>query len=585
MYTSGGPGESGTKEVAVIGQADTDGITAILLSRNASSTEAAKSSAPTRILGSSERGYEILKTSTVPQMDFSNFDSYAEDATSVIQFFCSKDRSGPDRIYIALVFAFIITRCYHKLLARVENGDKIWGGSKGTEYDHPTSYIRRAFDSKSPSSITEQHFVLGLPPYIEILLSEWGIEPSSCTDQTVDSTAPGASTIPGSSAAQNASTRHFKVSADNAKQWAEALHGIVHKVRTFLREMVEKKKSSYEILEFLQLEYYMVLLQALLRCGVVSHLITGNIEIALSKMRDHNLKRFVLKAIITKPDTTGKPSIDPHEEENSSRGNPTSTEHVGYDDDEDLAADASTEPGETEKSHVIRYLKTLLIPLTIILTLQRLRNARPTSVTVYRFLSSASSLSPTSSSGLFNEVLRAAHESDLDVSKDSDLFKLSTSKKTKHSAVIHTEAALMTLVWSLRANPSTAKAVLGEAFEDLQDMLREGEILIGISKKCCYCCHLLAEELASNGSPSPVKFVLQGTHATVYPWLPPDGLPLKVLQGIRAKLKEALMQAIRDELSSTGSAQSSPFSTTSELAFLPPQETRENFVNFMLGTN
>ncbi|KAH9938984.1 uncharacterized protein BXZ73DRAFT_44096, partial [Epithele typhae] len=92
-------------------------------------------------------------------------------------------------------------------------------------------------------------------------------------------------------------------------------------------------------------------------------------------------------------------------------------------------------------------------------------------------------------------------------------------------------------------------------------------IPIGVSKKACYCCHLLARKLASSelAENHPTKFILPGTHATVFPWVPPDGLPLAVLQSIRDDLKAVLAQAINRTLQDTGSAQSSPFSATSEL--------------------
>ena len=73
---------------------------------------------------------------------------------------------------------------------------------------------------------------------------------------------------------------------------------------------------------------------------------------------------------------------------------------------------------------------------------------------------------------------------------------------------------------------------------------------IGLSKKCCLCCALLAHALndwrdrEGNGGAYP-RFLLAGSHGAIYPWLPPSGLPREVLEKIRNRLWDAFVAVIQ----------------------------------------
>ncbi|KAH9916958.1 uncharacterized protein BXZ73DRAFT_53519, partial [Epithele typhae] len=77
---------------------------------------------------------------------------------------------------------------------------------------------------------------------------------------------------------------------------------------------------------------------------------------------------------------------------------------------------------------------------------------------------------------------------------------------------------------------------------------------IGVSKRSCFCCDLLAKLIAERES-ADLQFVLPGTHSTIYPWYPPPGLPIDMLQTIKDRLiesmKKVLETAIDIEASST----------------------------------
>lgn len=69
---------------------------------------------------------------------------------------------------------------------------------------------------------------------------------------------------------------------------------------------------------------------------------------------------------------------------------------------------------------------------------------------------------------------------------------------------------------------------------------RQGNIAIGVCRKCCACCDMLSRgftSLPSQEGQGPVAFLVPGTHATVFPWLPPSfGIPLSILKDMRGSL-------------------------------------------------
>lgn len=70
---------------------------------------------------------------------------------------------------------------------------------------------------------------------------------------------------------------------------------------------------------------------------------------------------------------------------------------------------------------------------------------------------------------------------------------------------------------------------------------RQGNIAIGVCRKCCASCDLLSRGFTAlpsqDSCQGPVAFLVPGTHATVFPWLPPSfGIPLSILKDMRASL-------------------------------------------------
>lgn len=89
--------------------------------------------------------------------------------------------------------------------------------------------------------------------------------------------------------------------------------------------------------------------------------------------------------------------------------------------------------------------------------------------------------------------------------------------------------------------------------------------VIGVAKKCCFCCHELAGMLARAIDDTEVKFkfTVPGTSGIVFPWSPPlIGIPLPVLQGLSSTLMTKLTAKLQRYIVGTAkriqSTQSSP---------------------------
>ncbi|KAF8322353.1 uncharacterized protein EI90DRAFT_3078029 [Cantharellus anzutake] len=80
---------------------------------------------------------------------------------------------------------------------------------------------------------------------------------------------------------------------------------------------------------------------------------------------------------------------------------------------------------------------------------------------------------------------------------------------------------------------------------------------IGVAKKCCWCCNMLATLLNS----TDIQFSLPGSHGRIFPWaLPSMGISYEVACSLEDKLKKQLSVAIwkmLDELKHMSESQTS----------------------------
>ncbi|KZV97735.1 hypothetical protein EXIGLDRAFT_832631 [Exidia glandulosa HHB12029] len=120
-------------------------------------------------------------------------------------------------------------------------------------------------------------------------------------------------------------------------------------------------------------------------------------------------------------------------------------------------------------------------------------------------------------------------------------------------ATVHAEAALMGLMCLERSNPH------GQDMKGFEKVFMAKPTVIGVSKKCCRTCWLLSQLLAEGDTNAESSSVfLPGTHAMLYPWVPPTGIPLPILLKLRERLFSIFLRITCSHDTGLGSTQSSP---------------------------
>ncbi|KZV89724.1 hypothetical protein EXIGLDRAFT_771468 [Exidia glandulosa HHB12029] len=131
-----------------------------------------------------------------------------------------------------------------------------------------------------------------------------------------------------------------------------------------------------------------------------------------------------------------------------------------------------------------------------------------------------------------------------------------TAQNFAKKATVHAEAALMGLM-CLKRSGNTAYDT--EGFENI---LKAKPTVIGVSKKCCRTCWILSQLLdADDAEADPsgkASVYLPGTHAMIYPWAPPEGIPLPILVQLRERLFSIFVRITCTHDTGLGSNQASP---------------------------
>jgi len=133
--------------------------------------------------------------------------------------------------------------------------------------------------------------------------------------------------------------------------------------------------------------------------------------------------------------------------------------------------------------------------------------------------------------------------------------------KVQKTATMHAEASLMSLALTL-AQKGEERTVDGSIHDRFASGLVLDEVVIGVSKRCCLCCHLLAEALHTH---TKMNFVLPGTRASLHPWLAPSNVPATALRSVRDDLFRILIDlAMKHGQSISRSSQTSSVSDSSD---------------------
>ncbi|KAH9917140.1 uncharacterized protein BXZ73DRAFT_105612 [Epithele typhae] len=578
------------------------------------------------------------------------------DVVNIAQFFATtpKDHRPIDSDFF--LFLFCVSRCLPKLTSRIENGDRIWSGpdSRTKEPDgdnsrHPTTAVYNALRTTPPENIRPNTFIhLRKGLRIRLKKAKIPFSPHSNTHDAYPITNENA--VDWAQLVMNTFQTMRTYFCDLRSKWR-----VLKDENAAFPLQINESSHAFETMK---------LFRALLDAGVIKHILTTEVVAKLQEMRRRSeeskscpveklVKKFKVRKFKAKgvPSTrgsstavmasTGVSEQSTHEDVPATVSNvqsvapspvdselpqtiqedvsptvhevpPTIHEDVpdeetlevadgdDDDDDEEEAADARADPNESVEHHLVRYLRTVTLPLDIIITfiglsssqgagsapaVQALYVNHPPAQPIARqnnftdieekmstFLTkqTAGSL-PEPGDGPFADVIFPG------IAKWPKTLGNQVMQKV-NGACVHAEAALMARAWLSRHGGDSAASSEGEAL--IQSVFSHERIPVGVSKKCCVCCEYLAQllgEPSEDGQPG-VEFVFSGTHSTVFPWVPPSGLPHAVLEKLAKKLIAALDEAIKVSSKDVGSTQTTPLHASEELPYVGEDEDEFDMV-------
>ncbi|RPD71382.1 hypothetical protein L226DRAFT_537955, partial [Lentinus tigrinus ALCF2SS1-7] len=127
--------------------------------------------------------------------------------------------------------------------------------------------------------------------------------------------------------------------------------------------------------------------------------------------------------------------------------------------------------------------------------------------------------------------------------------------RTPFHAAEHAEATIMGLAYANRDGTATTDPAAKSA-STLQSIFQANPVPVGVTKKCCFCCHKLASLLKEHAG---LDTVLPDTHSTILPWIPPAGIPSEVLVELRLALLRVMYDTVNTAVAQINrSGQTSP---------------------------
>ncbi|KAJ7368697.1 hypothetical protein DFH08DRAFT_1071347 [Mycena albidolilacea] len=136
-----------------------------------------------------------------------------------------------------------------------------------------------------------------------------------------------------------------------------------------------------------------------------------------------------------------------------------------------------------------------------------------------------------------------------DLKKWMEKAKMQTSK-----GAMHCEAGILAALFATEAEADRTPKIVKQALNSLQLASASTPIPIGIAKKCCPACAILAKLV---GKTKQIDVV--GKHSRWHAWVPPEWLPATVMVELEMKFLEVLQSMVADPWAA--SAASSPTST------------------------
>ncbi|KAL7284587.1 hypothetical protein ACG7TL_001881 [Trametes sanguinea] len=482
-----------------------------------------------------ERGKQLLEewdAKQDPSVKYC-FPSYVAEIGSILAYVWQPDIAYENRVKDAELRArldcFVIRHAFWKMGARVNNMRNLWGKS-------PVAIIRQWYKNHAQSVKTSTVDFPYMRDGFAQFLARHNLLPVPDTQRT-----------------------SFPISPANVDQWLGALEELLVTLDKTLAKCAKKGHAAPVVA--LKIYGHVLNLNDLLVSSLLARITTEGVCKELQTWYDDPAKVEKGKQ---KPVDQGTNVIQGQPEE-------TLQAEQGVDD-----ASLEMEDGENRVLHVRRYLQTITAWLTASgaliankisaksLDICVLRGVPELDISTHHVEDFLGGYSQQLKDHLVDEVQYSAAKEELDKGFQREFYVLD-----KQGAVgamrlpierlsLHAEAALMDLSWGFIQQTKGSlgyDAKLNHIFPE-----HGGDVVIGVSKKCCWCCHLLHTLLQEHAKhhPPPITYTLPGSHAAIYSWIPPAGIPIEVLKLMRDRLFAAFNHLVCSPVTLLLSNQSSP---------------------------
>ncbi|KAI0758631.1 hypothetical protein BD413DRAFT_496275 [Trametes elegans] len=319
----------------------------------------------------------------------------------------------------------------------------------------------------------------------------------------------------------NPQTDKVFVTTENAKHWLEATIELLNALKFALFDDQNKDVAclSYtQVYDILRASFHLdFILKSFFK--IVSNKVPHRVEAELQSNYRAGMENRLRKRAVWRKVQAGELPAVPD----------VASEH---DEETTLMDSPIQESGESPVSHVQRFLRTLTAWAEV--------HAFHTCYVDAMFRHPAVSDTPA-------------------IRKQVDIFLNLLLPKAAKTVVTHTEAGLMALVLDQRSRHAVVKLPMSDG--DLNELFcASGRMDIGVSKKCCYCCDILAK-LIHTSTQGDLAFSYPGSHGTIFPWHPPPfGINTEHLQQMQDKLFKKFHNIVTKRILDLASTQSSPVS-------------------------
>jgi len=341
----------------------------------------------------------------------------------------------------------------------------------------------------------------------------------------------------------------YTIDKDDILKWIDVFCDIYGGLESLMLEsdkttVKKQRPSGGTIIKiFLKLDE----LNALLRSKFLDHLLEDAGASKLFKLRPNNHTNEASMSRLLSGEDADSSTVD------------------GDNDESTITSEDLPEIGELPRSHFIRYLKTVTDHIA---AFKSIRNQpafhKPIKAHVVYLPK------PDINRELVINELDAFLDSVVAPINDKDdrddardwIKKEIIVKAVMTNPAVHAEAGMMGLVNIVNMDTQLefCSGPSSELNGVLASVLKTDEVVIGVSKKCCWCCWRLYKWFeAHRSSPaapgqdsdrpsvSPTTILptmlLIGSHDTIFPWCPPQlGIPIEFLRELLKDLKHILMK-------------------------------------------